>query len=186
MSLEKTIATLLTLAAAATATFARAETPPPPVTITLAAGAEQNTIRIWLTSDGYSYVIDSAAPLEVGGTICKHPPANESELVCEAPRIAGFVVNAGSHDDRIVISRAVQVPVTLHGGAGRDTLLGGAGADMITGGPGDDVLGGRGGDDAIFGGPGGDLLKGGPGDDLLRGGAGRDETLGGPGSNVVS
>jgi len=186
MPIKKTIATLLALAAAGTATFAHAETPPPPVTITLAAGAGENTIRIWLTPDGYSYVIDSAAPLEVGGTICKHPAANENELVCEAPRIAGFVVNCGSRDDRVVVSRAVKVPATLHGAAGKDLLFGGGGNDAIYGGPGGDRLGGRGGDDAIYGGPGNDVVKGGAGNDVLRGGPGRDEVLGGSGSNAVS
>lgn len=186
MPIKKTIATLLALAATGMAAFARAETPPEPVTITLAAGSAQNTIRIWLTPDGYSYVIDSAVPLEVGGAICKHPEGNTNELVCEAPPIAGFVVNCGSHDDSVIVSRAVKVPVTLHGAAGRDMLLGGGGNDMIVGGPGSDRLGGRGGDDVIYGGPGSDLIKGGPGNDTLRGGPGHDEVLGGSGSNAVS
>ena len=30
-------------------------------------------IRIWLTPDGRTYVIDSIVPLEVGGTVCEHP-----------------------------------------------------------------------------------------------------------------
>jgi Ca2+-binding RTX toxin-like protein len=186
MPIKKTIAILLALAVTGTAALAHAETPPDPVTITLAAGSAQNTIRIWLTPDGYSYVIDSAGPLEVGGTICKHPVDDANELICEAPAIAGFVVNCGSHDDSIVVSRAVKVPVTLHGAAGRDTLLGGGGNDMIVGGPGSDRLGGRGGDDVIYGGPGSDLIKGGAGNDTLRGGPGRDEVLGGSGSNAVS
>jgi Ca2+-binding RTX toxin-like protein len=165
---------------------ARAGAPPASTTIVLAGGAARNDIKIWLTPDGYSYVIDSAGPLEAGGTICRHPAGNPNELDCEAPPIAGFVVNCGSHDDRVVVSRAVPVPVTLRGGPGNDTLLGGGGNDLILGGPGNDVLGGRGGDDSIFGGPGKDLIKGGPGDDTLHGGAGRDQIVGGAGANEIA
>jgi Ca2+-binding RTX toxin-like protein len=184
--MKRTIATLVAALAVGSATAARGESPPASTTIVLAGGAAKNAIRIWLTPDGYSYVIDSAVPLEVGGTICQSPPGNPNELICEAPPIAGFIVNGGSHDDAVAVARPVQVPVTLHGGGGEDVLLGGGGPDMIVGGPGDDALAGRRGDDSIFGGPGSDVLKGGSGDDTLRGGAGRDRLLGGPGTNVVS
>jgi len=183
--MKTTIATLIAVLALSTGTAAQAEAPPASTTIVLAGGAAQNDIKIWLTPDGHSYVIDSAGPLEVGGTICQHPAGNPNELVCEAPPIAGFAVNCGSHDDSVVVSRSVQAPVTLRGGAGKDTLLGGGANDMILGGPGNDVLGGRGGDDAIFGGPGNDLIKGGAGNDTLHGGAGRDRIVPGPGVNKV-
>jgi len=181
--MKKTIATLLVLLTAYGATLAHAETEP--TTVVLAGGSAQNTIRIWLTPDGYSYVIDSAAPLEVGGTICEHPPDNPNELICEAPPIAGFIVNGSSHDDVVVVSRAIAIPTTLHGAAGKDVLLSGSGSDKIIGGPGDDLLRGRGGNDAIFGGPGSDVLKGGRGNDALHGGPGRDLLIGGPGTNTV-
>lgn len=183
--MKKTIATLLFLLAAYGATFAHAEMEPASTTVVLAGGSAQNTIRIWLTPDGYSYVIDSAGPLEVGGTICKHPPENSNELICEAPPIAGFIVNGGGHDDEVVVSRAITIPTTLHGAAGKDVLLGGGGSDKIVGGPGNDLLKGRGGNDAIFGGPGSDILKGGRGDDALHGGPGRDLLSGGPGANTI-
>jgi RTX calcium-binding nonapeptide repeat (4 copies) len=181
--MKKTIAILLTLTVGCSTAYATGE--PEPTTIVLAGGAVHNKIKIWLTPDGYSYVIDSAAPLEVGGTICKNPPENPNELICEAPPVAGFVVNGGSHDDVVTVARAVPVPVTLNGAAGRDILLGGDGSDRIVGGPGKDLLSGRGGNDAIFGGPGNDVLKGGPGDDSLRGGAGHDLLHGGSGANAV-
>jgi len=184
--MKKTIATLLALLAAGAAVSAQAEVPPASTTIVLAGGSARNTIKIWLTPDGYSYVIDSAGPLEVGGSICENPPGDPNELVCEAPPVAGFIVYGGSHDDTVTVARTVQVPVTLHGAAGKDALLGGAGADMIVGGPGSDLLCGRGGDDAILGGPGNDVLKGGSGDDALRGGPGRDLLLGGPGTNTLT
>ena len=181
--MKKTIATLLILLAAYGATLAHAETEP--TTVLLEGGSAKNTIRIWLTADGYSYVIDSATPLAVDETICKHPPDNPNELICEAPPIAGFIVEGGGHDDVVVVSRAIAIPTTLLGAAGKDVLLGGSGSDKIVGGPGDDLLRGRGGNDAIFGGPGSDVLKGGRGNDALHGGPGRDLLIGGPGTNTV-
>lgn len=183
--MKTTIATLIAMLALGIGAVSQADPPPASTTIVLAGGVAQSDIKIWLTPDGYSYVIDSAAPLEVGGTICQHPAENPNELVCEAPPIAGFVVNGGSQDDKVVVSRAVQAPVTLRGGPGNDTLLGGGGNDRIIGGPGNDVLSGRGGDDVIAGGPGNDLIKGGPGNDTLLGGSGHNRILGGSGVNKI-
>lgn len=182
--MKKTIAILLALLAVGCGT-AYATGEPEPTTIVLAGGSAQNTIKIWLTPDGYSYVIESAAPLEVGGSICKNPPGNPNELICEAPPVAGFIVNGGSHDDVVVVSRGITIPTTLHGGAGNDVLVGGSGSDRIVGGPGNDLLKGRGGNDVIFGGPGNDVLKGGRGNDSLYGGPGRDVLVGGPGENTL-
>ncbi len=152
-------------------------------TVLLAGGEEANTIKIWLTPDGRNYVIDSVVPLEVGGSLCTHPPGNPNELLCQAPAIAGFVVNAGAGDDRVGVARNGTVPVTLRGGAGDDVLVGGAGPDKLLGGPGDDVLIGRGGADLLHGGPGNDRLLGGPGSDVLVGGPGEDVLRGGPGED---
>jgi hypothetical protein len=186
--MKKTIVTMLAALAACFASVAGAETPPEPTTYTivLAGGATQNTMRIWLTPDGYSYVIDSAAPLEVGGTVCRNPPGNPNELICQAPLVAGFEVNAGHMNDTISVMPAVQVPVTMRGGAGDDRLLGGGGSDKLIGGPGNDQLAGRGGDDQLYGGPGVDVLTGGPGDDALHGGPGHDLLRGGSGENTFS
>lgn len=186
--MKKTIVPMLAALAACLAPVAAAETPPEPTTYTivLAGGATQNTMRIWLTPDGYSYVIDSAAALEVGGTVCRNPPGNPNELVCQAPLVAGFEVNGGPMDDTVSVMPAVQVPVTIRGGAGDDLLLGGDGSDKLIGGPGSDRLAGRGGDDQLYGGPGNDVLKGGPGDDALHGGPGHDLLLGGSGENLLS
>jgi Ca2+-binding RTX toxin-like protein len=152
-------------------------------TVLLAGGAEQNTIKVWLSPDGRNYVIDSVVPLEVGGTLCTHPSGNANELLCNAPAIAGFEVNAGAGDDRVGVAREVQVPVTMRGGAGDDLLVGGAGPDKLIGGPGNDTLIGWRGADFIYGGTGNDRLLGGPGADLLRGGPGEDILRGGPGAD---
>ena len=80
--MKKAILILLAILAALTAPIAHAETT---YTVVLAGGATQNSIHIWLTPDGRSYVIDSAVPLEVGGTICENTPGVPTELICKAP-----------------------------------------------------------------------------------------------------
>jgi Ca2+-binding RTX toxin-like protein len=154
-------------------------------TVVLAGGNVQNMIRIWLTPDGRTFIIDSIVPLEVGGTVCANTPGNPNELACQAPLVAGFVVNAGPANDTISVSKEVSIPVTVRGGPGADTLIGGGGPDKLLGGEGNDELAGRGGDDMIFGGPGNDALFGGSGDDTLRGGPGNDMIGGGSGMNSI-
>src|SRR5205085_7239301 len=53
------------------------------------------------------------------------------------------------------------LPATVVGGDGKDTLTGGAGKDTFYGLAGDDVLLGGGGDDALFGMDGNDAINGG-------------------------
>jgi len=154
-------------------------------TVLLAGGAEESNIRIWLTSDSREYVIDSVAELEVGGEVCAHGEGKPNELVCPAPSIAGFEVNAGGGDDRVTVARQVTVPVTMRGGGGSDVLTGGAGDDKLVGGFGRDRLDGGLGDDLLVGGAGNDLLLGGPGHDVLRGGYGKDILVEGPGKDAI-
>jgi RTX calcium-binding nonapeptide repeat (4 copies) len=125
-------------------------------------------ITVELSVDGRSYEIESAAPLEVGGTVCTHPEKRLEALVCEATPIAGFEINTGAGDDYVALGKTVPVPATIRGGEGDDILIGGAGNDKLIGGPGDDELNGRGGDDVLIGGPGEDKLIGGPGKNVLR------------------
>jgi len=180
---KKAILILLAILAVQTATLARADTPT--YTVVLAGGTAQSMIHIWLTPDGYNYVIDSVAPLEVGGSICENALANPNELICKAPLVAGFEINAGSDDDSVTVARSVSIGVTMRGGPGRDTLTGGGGPDKLIGGDGNDKLNGGAGDDVIFGGLGNDVLVGGAGDDVLRGGLGSDALGGGSGANNI-
>lgn len=154
-------------------------------TVLLAGGEGSNAIRIWPTADGREYVIDSVVPLEVGGDVCEHAAEDPNEIVCNAPAIAGFEVNADGGDDNVHVASRIVVPVTMRGGAGDDTLTGGAGADKLIGGRGNDRLVGGAGDDVLYGGPGNDVLIGGPGNDMLYGGPGEDTLGGGPGENGV-
>jgi hypothetical protein len=172
--------TLLALLAPATVPAA-----PQTYTVLLAGGEEANMIRIWLSPDGREYVIDSIVQLEVGGSICWHPEDNPNELVCDAPAIAGFEVNAGASDDRVAVASKIKVPVTLRGGAGDDVLFGGSGPDKLIGGYGSDRLHGGRGDDLLLGGEGNDRLVSGPGHDTLRGGYGKDVLVEGSGKDSI-
>jgi Ca2+-binding RTX toxin-like protein len=178
--MKKAILTMLTALAVLSAAPAQAEGP---LTLLLTGGNEDNFIRISLSSDGRDYVIQSRAALEAGGDICHHPEERQTELLCEAPAISGFEVNAGGGNDKIVLASDIPIPATLRGDPGNDVLIGGGASDKILGGTGEDVLSGRRGDDWLFGGPGDDRLIGGPGDDQLRGGPGTDFLVGGPGKN---
>jgi Ca2+-binding RTX toxin-like protein len=153
--------------------------------VLLAGGEESNVIRISLSSDGRSYVIDSIVPLEVGGTVCENPPDNGSELICQAVHVSAFEVNAAGGNDFVRVSGKVTVPVTMRGGPGHDVLIGGGGSDKLNGGDGSDKLVGREGDDMLLGGDNADVLFGGGGDDVLRGGRGADHLAGGSGDDVL-
>jgi Ca2+-binding RTX toxin-like protein len=154
--------------------------------VLLAGGSEANMIHVWLTPDGQNYVIDSIVALEVGGDVCTNPEGNPNELICPAPPIAGFEVNAGGGDDRVSVAKEVSIPVTMRGGSGHDTLIGGSGQDKLIGGSGGDrLLGGRG-PDLLAGGVGNDVLLGGRGNDVLFTGTGNDLARGGPGKDLVA
>src|SRR3954454_24613540 len=127
--MKRAITILLAIIAAQAAAVARGQAPPSTTastaatyTVVLAGGSAQNSIRIWLTPDGRSYVIDSAVPLEVGGTVCENTPGVPTELVCKSPLVAGFEVNGGEGGDAFSVSSAVEVPVTMRGGSGNDLL----------------------------------------------------------------
>jgi Ca2+-binding RTX toxin-like protein len=181
--MKKAILLMLVVLTALAAPVANAGTTS--YTVVLAGGVEQSRIHIWLAPDGRNYVIDSVVPLEVGGAVCENAAENPNELVCKAPLVAGFDVNAGPGDDVVTVSRGVTIPVTMRGGPGGDTLIGGSGPDKLTGNDGDDHLYGRAGDDLILAGDGDDTVYGGSGDDILHGGLGTDTIGGGPGENNV-
>lgn len=180
--MKKVILISLALLAAQAPSLAPAQ---PSFNVLLAGGAEPNMIHIWLTPDGRNYVIDSVVPLEVGGNLCANPEGNPNELVCPAPPIASFEVNADGGDDEISVSKNVTIPVTMRGGSGSDVLLGGKGPDKLIGGAGDDRLVGWWGADLLAGGPGDDVHVGGPGDDVILSGPGDDVVRAGGGQNVV-
>ncbi|HTR74215.1 MAG TPA: hypothetical protein VMH33_03020 [Solirubrobacterales bacterium] len=167
-------------AAASTAASPMPKTEPLPpersVNLVLSGSPGNDRITIELSTDGRSYEIQSATPLEVSGGGCTHPDRHPEELLCEASLIAGFEINTGVGDDYVSLGRSVPVPATIRGGEGDDVLIGGAAADKLIGGPGNDELIGRAGNDLLVGGTGNDTLVGGPGEDKL---------IGGPGQNIL-
>jgi hypothetical protein len=183
--MKRLILITLAILAAQAPLAAHGGEPPLTYTVLLAGGPESNEIRIWLTPDGRTYVIDSIYPLEVGGTVCEHPAADPNELICQAPQVAAFEFNADGGDDFARASHTVQIPVTMRGGPGNDKLAGGSGDDKLIGGEGNDKLIGRDGNDQLIGGEGNDALFGGRGDDVLHGGPGLDGLTGGPGTNQI-
>ncbi|HDQ71259.1 MAG TPA: calcium-binding protein, partial [Chloroflexi bacterium] len=99
------------------------------------------------------------------------------EPAAEGVRVSGFgaaqvyegdfdrvLIIGGAGDDRITVSPALTVPVTILGMDGDDTLIGGGAADFLDGGAGDDTLIGGGAADFLDGGAGDDTLIGGDGD----------------------
>jgi Ca2+-binding RTX toxin-like protein len=144
------------------------------VNLVLAGSPGDDRITIELSADGTAYEIESATPLEVGGTVCTHPDKRPEALLCAATAIAGFEINTGAGNDTVTLGKTVPVPATIRGGEGNDVLTGGAGNDKLIGGPGNDELSGRTGNDVLIGGSGNDTLIGGPGEDTLIGGSGQN------------
>ncbi|HEX8521103.1 MAG TPA: calcium-binding protein, partial [Tepidisphaeraceae bacterium] len=60
-------------------------------------------------------------------------------------------------DDGVTV--AVNLPATVAGGSGNDSIKGGGGNDVIGGGAGSDTINGEGGSDTVDGGDGGDLAE---------------------------
>lgn len=136
--------------------------------LVLAGSPGDDRITIELSADGTAYEIESATPLEVGGTVCTHPEKRPEALRCEASTIAGFEINTGVGNDFVALGRTVPVPATIRGGEGDDVLTGGAGNDKLIGGPGEDDVVGRAGNDLLIGGSGEDRLTGGAGHNVLK------------------
>ncbi|MEM6561235.1 MAG: calcium-binding protein [Planctomycetota bacterium] len=94
----------------------------------------------------------------------------------DADRVLGMVIDGGAGNDAIRLRQNVDtdLPVTLRGGLGDDTLAGSVGDDNLEGGPGNDSLDGH---------AGNDVLDGEEGDDFLDGSAGINELIGGEGED---
>jgi Ca2+-binding RTX toxin-like protein len=91
-------------------------------------------------------------------------------------------------DDDLVILGTINIPSTINGGTGNDSLSGGDDKDVIDGGEGDDYIYGRKKADTLTGGPGYDLILGGPGNDQVipfSDSFGDDTVSGGKGIDVV-
>jgi Ca2+-binding RTX toxin-like protein len=97
--------------------------------------------------------------------------------------IARIELGAGEGDDLVRIDEAngafSDIPTTIDGGAGADSLAGGSGAELLLGGNGNDSIDGNRGNDIAFVGAGDDTFVWDPGDgsDVVEGQAGADTLL---------
>ncbi|HEX6666322.1 MAG TPA: calcium-binding protein [Solirubrobacterales bacterium] len=177
------LAMVVTMACGLAAPTAQAEEQ---VTLILLGGTGDDFFGIELSNDGTRFVIDSRSPLEVGGGICSHPPAEPLRLNCDAPRISGFEIRMDAGNDTVELKEPLTVPATIDGGEGNDLLLGGGGSDWLIGGAGDDSLFGGGGNDRLSCGDGDDFGFGGRNEDTISGDAGQDFLYGGGGDDALS
>lgn len=88
----------------------------------------------------------------------------------------GLEATLGPLNDRFD-SSALDLPVTVFGGSGNDSLTTGAGSDLLSGNEGQDSLVSGGGSDQLLGGNGNDTLTSGAGTDSLDGGGGIADIL---------
>ena len=97
-------------------------------------------------------------------------------------RIEGLGGNdmlSAGYEGGVVDADENELPVTMLGGAGDDTLTGGNGADQLEGGDGNDEIAGAEGDDVLVGNAGSDTIRGNAGGDVVHGGDGNDFVGGG-------
>jgi Ca2+-binding RTX toxin-like protein len=97
-----------------------------------------------------------------------------------ADQVTALVINGLGGADTLALNAQLNVPATINGGAGADTIVGGRASDVLNGEAGSDSVSGGLGNDAISGGNNNDTLSGSVGNDTLLGGTGDDEMSGGP------
>ncbi len=145
-----------------------------------------------VTIDGTSKA-DAISITQVGTLVAVSVNGVETDYT--AANVRRFVIEGGKGNDYISLQTSkgkniTNVPVSVLGASGNDTIIGGSAADTIYGGDGDDSISGGGGIDQLFGDLGNDTLAGGDGDDILNGGDpnitandGSDVLSGGPGND---
>ncbi|HYH89027.1 MAG TPA: hypothetical protein VEX67_07325, partial [Solirubrobacteraceae bacterium] len=106
------------------------------------------------------------------------------QTFCPLDGVRRVRIDLGDREDRATVT--LDLPVTLLGGTGADSLAAGAGADEVTGGEGNDSAAGGSGDDVISGDQGVDTLDGGDGADRIASRDGEADTVTcGPGVDSV-
>ena len=157
---------------------------------TINAGTGNDTVNGGLGNDilndgGGADVLDYSDAGSAGVTVdlangSASGGAGEDTLGCCFETVLGSegpdIVTAGQ--------TAFDLPFTLKGFGGNDSLIGGNSTDTIRGGAGNDELRGGAGDDLVAGSSGNDILFGSSGDDRLKGGGGNDRGIGGRGFDI--
>ena len=176
----------------------------PTITVTGSATSPVITLSaaegMIVSDNGTNLIFDSGSgPVVVGGAFgsvtslrirCTSSTANniihinlKSSVGLNSSLIVTVDGTNGGND--LIDASQSDVPVSLFGGSGRDTLIGGSANDSLNGGIGDDSLTGGNGNDDLTGGTGNDILSGDGGDDLCLGGDGADTISGGEGNDGV-
>src|SRR5829696_2259180 len=130
---------------------------------------EANRVQISRAPGGEYTIIDPSVRVRVAAG-CQS--TGRTTAVCSGDVTRVVVVGSGGSDR--LSTTFLEVPVTLDGGAGADTLTGGASDDLLDGDDGADTLIGQGGRDDMRGDDENDRLIGGPGPDIVDGGRGMD------------
>lgn len=130
---------------------------------------ESNRVQVARGPGGEYSVIDPSTRVRVGSG-CVSTGRITATCTGDVTRVT--VVGSGGSDR--LAAPFLEVPVTLDGGDGNDTLTGGGGDDLLDGDDGDDTLVGQGGRDELRGDDDADRLDGGPGPDVIDGGTASD------------
>ncbi len=97
----------------------------------------------------------------------------------------GFTLFGSDQADLITFTASGTTPITVHAGAGDDSISGAKANDTLIGDAGNDTLNGSDGNDSLDGGVGADSLLGGNGDDFIVAGS-NDSIFGGSGNDFFS
>ncbi|MFL5886505.1 MAG: calcium-binding protein [Thermoleophilaceae bacterium] len=130
-----------------------------------AAPGEVNNLSVSYPNGVYTLYDPGAATMTAGAGCA---PAGTHKVSCgQLFSLHGISVDLGDQNDVFDSRALVFTGVTVHGGAGNDTLSTGGGADYLDGGPGNDTLDAGWGNDTLDGGVGADVLKGSTGFDTV-------------------
>ncbi len=141
----------------------------------------ENTLKA-LASSARTYNGDLSGKPSNDTIVLRQDPVSPGlvHVLVNGLTIAGFsladttsvTINGLGGNDTLTVDEsygAINIPITLNGGTGNDTLTGGSGNDRLDGGAGGDILNGNGGDDVLIGGVGANTLNGGAGSNWIQG-----------------
>jgi Ca2+-binding RTX toxin-like protein len=133
------------------------------------AGNEANRVQVAHGPAGQLNVVDPSTRIRVGAG-CRS--LSRTTATCTGDVTSVSITARGGNDVLDVVF--LNLPATLDGGDGNDTLIGGTAGDLLDADNGRDQLFGGGGADELRGDNDDDHLDGGPGADVIDGGAGDD------------
>jgi Ca2+-binding RTX toxin-like protein len=158
--------------------------------------------KAWVSETGTLYVLAGAGDHTINVSLRENPNGAvivlayyEGSRSFAAAPVQRMYIDGGLGNDRLYMHGSVNVPATIVGGEGNDTLFGSqldewligeAGNDYIAAGDGDDVVHAGAGDDTVAGNWGNDTILGLRGNDVLSGDMGQDHLDGGPGADNLT